>query len=198
MRRPFTICASMLLTVALAPAALFAQDPGRRRAPAQASGAAEPEARVYDRRRPPARSRSRPDQTAVFEELLAKLSAGAGQGEDAALKAAVRELQGLQDLRSRWARTRLYVVARRSRAGQGASTSSSQVVAEGDDAGRAAGARDPGDVQEGRRRLRRAVQQAEPDARQVGRQPHRGSPQGQRLDPVVVHLPTQNFRFTPA
>jgi hypothetical protein len=80
MCRPFTTCASvtivMILTVALAPAALFAQNPPAQAAPPAAA-------------QPPAAPKLpfttdagllliqiKPDQTAAFEELIAKLKGG--------------------------------------------------------------------------------------------------------------------------
>lgn len=81
MRRPLTICASMLLTVALAPAALFAQDP--------AAAAPKPPAEPKLSFTAPAGLlliQIKPDQTAVFEELLTKLRAGIAKATDAALK----------------------------------------------------------------------------------------------------------------
>jgi hypothetical protein len=82
MRRPLTICASMLLMAALAPAALFAQDPP---APAAAKPPAEPKLSFTS----PAGLlliQIKPGQTAVFEEMLGKLRAGLEQSTDAALK----------------------------------------------------------------------------------------------------------------
>jgi len=82
MRRPLTICASMLLMAALAPAALFAQDPA---APAPPKPPAEPKLSFTA----PAGLlliQIKPDQTGVFEELLTKLRAGLAKSTDAALK----------------------------------------------------------------------------------------------------------------
>ena len=82
MRRPLTICASMLLMAALAPAALFAQDPA---APAAPKPPEEPKLSFTT----PAGLlliQIKPDQTAVFEEMLTKLRAGLAKATDAALK----------------------------------------------------------------------------------------------------------------
>jgi len=82
MRRPLTLCASMLLMAALAPAALFAQDPA---APAPPKPPTEPKLSFTA----PAGLlliQIKPDQTAVFEELLTKLRAGIAKATDAALK----------------------------------------------------------------------------------------------------------------
>jgi hypothetical protein len=81
MRRPFTICASMLLTVALAPAA-FAQDPA---APAAAQPAGEPKL-GFTAPSGLLLIQIKPDQTGVFEEMLTKLRAGVAKSTDAALK----------------------------------------------------------------------------------------------------------------
>jgi hypothetical protein len=72
----------MLLTAALAPAALFAQDPA---APAPPKPPEEPKLTFTT----PAGLlliQIKPDQTAVFEEMLTKLRAGLAKATDAALK----------------------------------------------------------------------------------------------------------------
>jgi hypothetical protein len=96
MRRPFTTCAPMLLMVALAPAALFAQTPPAAAATQQAPPPAQPAG-------PPKLAftteaglllvQIKGDQTAVFEELVAKLKAGAGKTEDAAVKTQLSSLK---------------------------------------------------------------------------------------------------------
>jgi hypothetical protein len=82
MRRPFTICASMLLTVALAPAALYAQDPAAAAPPAAAT---EPKL-AFSTPAGLLLIQIKPDQTGVFEEMLTKLRAGLGKSTDTALK----------------------------------------------------------------------------------------------------------------
>lgn len=82
MRRAFVI-SIMACSVALAPAALFAQDPPAQAPPAQAPP-------------PPKVPLTAPagvlliqikaDQTAVFEEMVAKINAGLAKTEDATLK----------------------------------------------------------------------------------------------------------------
>ena len=105
MRRPFTICASMLLMVALAPAALFAQDPGGAAAAAAPKPPAEAPKLSFTAPAGLLLIQIKPDQTAVFEELLTKLRAGIAKATDAALKEQFGELQGLQGDRADAART---------------------------------------------------------------------------------------------
>jgi hypothetical protein len=76
MRRPFTTKTCALL-LALAPVALLAQDPAQPPA-APKLGFASPAGLLL--------IQIKPDQTAVFEEMLSKLRAGVGKSEDAALK----------------------------------------------------------------------------------------------------------------
>jgi hypothetical protein len=102
MRRPFTTCAPMFLMAALAPAALFAQatPPAQTPPPATAPAA----------QTPPAQPAGAPklgfttdaglllvqikgDQTAVFEELIAKLRTGGAKVEDATVKQQLTNLK---------------------------------------------------------------------------------------------------------
>lgn len=91
MRRPLTTCASMLstvvLAVALAPSTVFAQDP----APAAAKPAEPKVAFATDAGLLLVQIKG--DQTAVFEDLIAKLKAGAGKTEDATVKAQLTSLK---------------------------------------------------------------------------------------------------------
>ena len=94
MRRPFTTCAPMLLMVALAPAALFAQTPpaAAQQAPAPAQPAGPPKL-AFTTEAGLLLVQIKGDQTAVFEELVAKLRAGAGKAEDAAVKGQLSSLK---------------------------------------------------------------------------------------------------------
>ena len=91
MRRPFTTCAPMLLMVALAPAALFAQTPPA--AAQQAPPPAGPPKLTFTTEAGLLLVQIKGDQTAVFEELVAKLRAGAGKSEDAAVKGQLSSLK---------------------------------------------------------------------------------------------------------
>jgi hypothetical protein len=91
MRRPFTTCAPMLLMVALAPAALFAQTPPA--AAQQAPAPAGPPKLTFTTEAGLLLVQIKGDQTAVFEELVAKLRAGAGKAEDAAVKGQLSSLK---------------------------------------------------------------------------------------------------------
>jgi hypothetical protein len=78
MRRPltFSICAFAL---ALAPSVLYAQDPAAAQPPAETKlGFAAPAGMLL--------IQVKPDQTAVFEETIAKLRAGVAKSTDAAIK----------------------------------------------------------------------------------------------------------------
>lgn len=82
MRRPF-VTTTVVLALALAPAALFAQDPAQP--PAQPAAPAAPKVAFTS----PAGIllvQIKPDQTAVFEEMATKLKAGLAKTEDATLK----------------------------------------------------------------------------------------------------------------
>ena len=94
MRRPFTTCAPMLLMVALAPAALFAQTPpaAAQQAPPPAQPAGPPKL-AFTTEAGLLLVQIKGDQTAVFEELVAKLRAGAGKAEDAAVKGQLSSLK---------------------------------------------------------------------------------------------------------
>ena len=85
MRRPFTTCVPMLLVVALAPAALFAQTPAAQ-TPAPAAPAATEPKLAFSAPAGLLLIQIKPDSTAVFEELLGKLRAGLEKSTDAALK----------------------------------------------------------------------------------------------------------------
>jgi len=115
MRRPFTTCAPMLLMVALAPAALFAQ------APAAPSAAQTPAAAPAAQ--PPAKPKLdftteaglllvqiKGDQTASFEELVAKLKAGAAKAEDATVKQQLSNLKVYKTAEGAAGGNALYVV----------------------------------------------------------------------------------------
>jgi hypothetical protein len=90
MRRPFTTCAPMFLMAALAPAALFAQTPPAQTPPPAAAQppAAQPTGPKLGFTTPAGLLliQIKPDQTAVFEEMLTKLRAGVAKSEDASLK----------------------------------------------------------------------------------------------------------------
>jgi hypothetical protein len=97
MRRPLISCAPMFMMVALAPAALFAQTPPAQTTP---PATAQPPATAPATTPPPAAEpkltftapagllliQIKPDQAAVFEEMLTKLRAGLEKSTDAALK----------------------------------------------------------------------------------------------------------------
>lgn len=91
MRRPFTTCAPMLLMVALAPAALFAQTPAAA-APAAAQPPAAPKL-SFTTEAGILLVQIKGDQTAVFEDLVAKLKAGASKTEDATVKQQLSSLK---------------------------------------------------------------------------------------------------------
>ena len=94
MRRPFTTCAPMLLMVALAPAALFAQTPPAQTpaAPAAAQPPAAPKL-AFTTEAGLLLVQIKGDQTAVFEDLVAKLRAGAAKAEDATVKQQLTNLK---------------------------------------------------------------------------------------------------------
>ena len=85
MRRPFTTCVPMLLVVALAPAALFAQTPATQTPAPPAPPAGEPKL-AFTAPAGLLLIQIKPDSTAVFEELLGKLRTGLEKSTDAALK----------------------------------------------------------------------------------------------------------------
>ena len=104
MRRPFVMTTSAL-AIALLPAAVFAQTPPAQ-TPAQPPAAAQPA--PADKPAEPKLGfttpaglllvQVKPDQTAAFEELAAKLQAALSTTSDAALKAqgaALEDLQGV-------------------------------------------------------------------------------------------------------
>src|SRR5688572_29728408 len=90
MRRPFVISTGAL-ALALLPAAVFAQTPPAQ-TPAQPAAAAQAPAAPAAAKVPfttPAGVllvQIKPDQTAVFEEMVGKLKAGLAKTEDATLK----------------------------------------------------------------------------------------------------------------
>ena len=87
MRRPFTTCVPMLLVVALAPAALFAQTPApAAQTPAPAAPPATEPKLAFSAPAGLLLIQIKPDSTAVFEELLGKLRAGMEKSTDATLK----------------------------------------------------------------------------------------------------------------
>ena len=101
MRRPFVISTGAL-ALALLPAAVFAQTPPAQQTPAQPAAAAQAPAAPAAAKVPFATPAGvllvqiKPDQTAVFEEMVGKLKAGLAKTEDATLKQqAARERQRL-------------------------------------------------------------------------------------------------------
>jgi hypothetical protein len=83
MRRPF-VTTTVALALALAPAALFAQDPAQ---PAAAQPPAPTTPKVaFSSPAGILLVQIKPDQTAVFEEMAGKLKAGLAKTEDATLK----------------------------------------------------------------------------------------------------------------
>ena len=93
MRRSFAL-SSCVLAVALAPAALFAQTPAQP-STQQQPPAQETQTQPAAGKEPKVGFASpaglllvqiKPDQTAVFEEMISKLSAGLGKSEDPVLK----------------------------------------------------------------------------------------------------------------
>jgi hypothetical protein len=84
----------MLLMIALAPAALFAQTPpaAAQQAPPPAQPAGPPKL-SFNTEAGLLLVQIKGDQTAVFEELVAKLRAGAGKTEDAAVKGQLSSLK---------------------------------------------------------------------------------------------------------
>ena len=90
MRRPFVMITSAL-AIALLPAAVFAQTPAAQQ-PAQPAAAGQAPAAPAAAKVPfstPAGLllvQIKPDQTAVFEEMVGKLKAGLAKTEDATLK----------------------------------------------------------------------------------------------------------------
>ena len=111
MRRPFTTCAPMLLMVALAPAALFAQTPpaAAQQAPPPAQPAGPPKL-SFTTEAGLLLVQIKGDQTAVFEELVAKLRAGAGKTEDAAVKGQLSSLKVYKTTEGAAGGNALYVI----------------------------------------------------------------------------------------
>lgn len=94
MRRPFTTCAPklmlpmMILAAALAPSTAFAQDP----APAAAQPPAAPKL-TFTTDAGLLLVQIKADQTAAFEELVARLKAGGAKTEDATVKQQLASLK---------------------------------------------------------------------------------------------------------
>lgn len=88
MRRPFTI-STCALVLALAPSVLYAQDPP---APAAAQPPAAPKL-GFTTDAGLLLVQIKGDQTAIFEELVAKLKAGAAKVEDATVKQQLTNLK---------------------------------------------------------------------------------------------------------
>ena len=111
MRRPFTTCAPMLLMVALAPAALFAQTPpaAAQQAPPPAQPAGPPKL-AFTTEAGLLLVQIKGDQTAVFEELVAKLKAGAGKSEDATVKGQLSSLKVYKTAEGAAGGNALYVI----------------------------------------------------------------------------------------
>jgi hypothetical protein len=117
MRRPFTTCAPMLLVVALAPAALFAQTAQTPPATAPATQQTPPPAQPPG---PPKLAftteaglllvQIKGDQTAAFEELVAKLRAGAAKAEDATVKQQLSNLKVYKTAEGAAGGNALYVI----------------------------------------------------------------------------------------
>ena len=116
MRRPFTICAPMLLMVALAPAALFAQTPAQT--PAAPPAAAQPPGAPklgFTTEAGLLLVQIKGDQTAVFEDLVAKLKAGAAKAEDATVKQQLSNVKVYKTAEGAAGGNALYVVLSGSR-----------------------------------------------------------------------------------
>jgi hypothetical protein len=109
MRRPFTTCASMLsmmiLAAALAPSTAFAQDP----APAAAQKP-KPPALAFTTEAGLLLVQIKGDQTAVFEDLVAKLKAGAAKAEDATVKQQLTNLKVYKTAEGAAGGNALYVI----------------------------------------------------------------------------------------
>jgi hypothetical protein len=101
----------MLLMVALAPAALFAQTPpaAAQQAPPPAQPAGPPKL-SFTTEAGLLLVQIKGDQTAVFEELVAKLRAGAGKTEDAAVKGQLSSLKVYKTTEGAAGGNALYVI----------------------------------------------------------------------------------------
>jgi hypothetical protein len=97
----------MLLMVALAPAALFAQTPAA--APAAAQPPAEPKL-GFKTEAGLLLVQIKGDQTAVFEDLVAKLKAGASKTEDATVKQQLTNLKVYKTAEGAAGGNALYVI----------------------------------------------------------------------------------------
>ena len=177
MRRSF-VTTTFALSLALAPAALFAQAaPPAQQPPAQqppAAAAAQP-------RRSPPRRRSgsrrpagmllvqiKPDQTAVFEEMMGKLKAGLAASRRTPRSRRRRPASRSTSPSEPFGANALYVILDRAGSG-GRGVRALRADAEDDDARAAQGAGDGGDVEALRRRVCHRAQQAEPDAARSSR-----------------------------
>ena len=114
MRRPFTTCAPMLLVVALAPAALFAQTPpatapATQQTPPPAQPAGPPKL-AFTTDAGLLLVQIKGDQTAAFEELVAKLKAGAAKTEDATVKQQLSSLKVYKTAEGAAGGNALYVI----------------------------------------------------------------------------------------
>lgn len=107
MRRPIVI-STLACALALAPAAVFAQDPPPA-APAQPAPAPDPPKVPFTAPAGVLLVQIKPDQTAVFEEMLAKINAGLAKTEDATLKQAATGIKFYKSAEPFAANT-LYVV----------------------------------------------------------------------------------------
>ena len=152
MRRPFTTCAPMLLVVALAPAALFAQTPAA--AQARAGSAGEPTKLAFTTEAGLLLSRSRAIRPRSSKSCWPSSGLVRPRPKDAALKAAARRASRCTRLREGAAGGNALYVILFDPADQGCRVRALPAPAEGHDARRAARARDAGIVQEGHRRVR--------------------------------------------
>jgi hypothetical protein len=106
MRRSFVI-STLACALALAPAAVFAQDPPA--APAKPAAAPDPPKVPFTAPAGVLLVQIKPDQTAVFEEMIAKINAGLAKTEDATLKQAATGIKFYKSAEPFAANT-LYVV----------------------------------------------------------------------------------------
>lgn len=112
MRRSFTTTTCALM-FALAPMALFAQTPPAGAAPAQQAPAAQPPATpklAFTTEAGLLLVQIKGDQTAAFEELVAKLKAGSTKAEDATVKQQLSNLKVYKTAEGAAGGNALYVV----------------------------------------------------------------------------------------
>ena len=150
MRRPFTTCVPMLLVVALTRRRSLLRRLRQRRTPA-----GEPKL-AFSAPAGLLLIQIKPDSTAVFEELLGKLRAGMEKSTDATLKEQFANFKVYKASEPMGAEKNALCGCRRPGRREGRVRVLSD-PSEGHDAGRAARARDAGNVQEVLDRVRRAV-----------------------------------------